>query len=60
VSRWNHVICTECWDKREPQRIPSVVIEADTELCCFCEKPTNAGIFLREDPAKVKCGGKHS
>jgi hypothetical protein len=47
---WNHEICPECWDKQHPGSFPHQVIPADAGVCCFCDKVTWSGIYVREDP----------
>lgn len=66
---WNHAICDKCWRARMREaettdRIPVRAID-DTkeafrsESCCWCRRPTQ-GIFVRDDPTTVPCGGKHA
>lgn len=57
MSRWNHVICEDCWDDENPDRPASRVVSLKINACCFCETETRAGIFFRADPAGVQCGG---
>lgn len=52
--RWSHPICNECWwerEKREPIMLRRMY--RVREDCCWCGKPTIAGIYLREDPTLV-------
>lgn len=58
MSMWTHAICFDCWDKREPttEAIPIFITEFET--CCFCGHETQAGIYVREDPCKVRCKGQ--
>ena len=60
MSKWNHRICNLCWEEyvrqhEEPGR--QAVRLLDTGYCCFCGHKTDSGIFIREDPANVGCGG---
>ncbi len=45
-------ICTACWIQREPDRHPvRAQHDSDTpepEICFQCDRPTLAGIFVRE------------
>ena len=50
---WNHAICDLCWEGKKPGRIPIRMRDADEEVCCYCHLPTQAGIYIREDPAVV-------
>ena len=60
VSKWNHVICGACWKRREGDRQPCRMVGGDKDKCCFCGGTTTEGIYVREDPMGVACGGKHS
>lgn len=59
MSRWTHGICRPCFDLRHPGRVPSALVEPCTEPCCFCGTDTDAGLYVREDPAssKLVCNG---
>ena len=60
MSKWNHAMCGVCWYQRNPQRQPyRVVPAADPEPCCFCGTSTEDGIYIRECPTNVACGGEH-
>ena len=60
MSSWTHAICSDCWDKREPGRpAPRLGEPGPAEICCFCGLPTASGIYVRDDPATVKCAGQH-
>jgi len=52
---WTHIICTACWDKRQPGREPVRVRGAREEPCCFCGRVTAAGIYVCEDPRDLPC-----
>lgn len=47
-------ICRECYAKRYPGREP-ITLAPEVEVCCDCGIPTTDGIYIREDPRKVKC-----
>ncbi len=53
---WTHPICTECWDKRNPNRKPIRVADefTEVEICCFCGNLTREGIYVRTDPSEPK------
>jgi hypothetical protein len=55
MSEWTHRICSVCWNKREPNRRPAVVINQEFKPCCFCGTMTNAGIYVRHDPQDLLC-----
>jgi hypothetical protein len=61
MSKWNHHCCDFCWIQREPDRDPVRMRPqfVEDEACCFCGQSTKSGIFVREDPAKALCQGKH-
>jgi len=62
MSSWEHAICLPCWERRNPDRKPyRSQPDIDRRLrCCFCEGITYAGIFVRHDPKRLKCGGVHA
>jgi hypothetical protein len=55
-----HASCSTCWAMH---RLPVLPIRnltaAVMEICCFCETPTRAGIYVRQDPKDITCKGKH-
>jgi hypothetical protein len=54
MSNWTHAICDDCWDERYPDRNKSPRRGmGDLEMCCWCGKDTNSGIYIREDPNVV-------
>jgi hypothetical protein len=59
MGEWPHPICLDCWDARNPGRVPRRIVEAESEMCCFCGRRTTAGVYLRFDPSELLCGGKH-
>lgn len=59
MSRWTHGICRECWTRREGLRVPVRAREAPAERCCFCGGVADEGIYVREDPSVLPCGGAH-
>ena len=52
---WTQPLCESCWDKRNPDRVPSVIVEEhrDQETCCDCGNATRSGIYMRIDPSTV-------
>jgi hypothetical protein len=61
-SQWTHSICEQCWVGKNPGREPHRVVResrfnADKELCCYCGREHQSGIFVREDPSSVACAG---
>jgi hypothetical protein len=60
MSKWTHAICDGCWGKRNPGRLATVLINKNVEICCFCGEKTTAGIYVRAEPSKLLCKGKHN
>ena len=56
-SVWTHAICDDCWDEDHPGQPSPRYGSGDAEKCCWCGEPTRSGIYLRQDPASLKCGG---
>lgn len=59
MSKWNHSICDRCWEKKEPNREPVRVVDAERELCCYCGFSHKSGIYVRADPNTLRCKGVH-
>lgn len=59
MSRWNHTICDDCWQKKHPGKAAGRVLVFKCETCCFCGNPTVSGIWIRHDPKdeKLACKG---
>jgi len=55
---WTHSICLICWENNQPGREP-VTVKCGKEVCCFCGRDTEDGIYIREDPKELRCQGKH-
>jgi hypothetical protein len=51
-------MCAECWNERVPGANQQAIARG-TGHCCFCGERRAAGIFVRENPALVLCGGRH-
>lgn len=64
MSKWNHSICDKCWIARNPGReavkIREEFRDEKPETCCFCGRPHGSGIFVRHDPAELRCQGNHT
>lgn len=58
MNAWTHVICLPCWNARHERRTPMQITDAPEEQCCYCQRMTMDGIYVRENPAKVACQGK--
>jgi hypothetical protein len=54
MAEWTHPICWVCWERRAPGKSPLRLRNPPPEKCCICGEETKSGIFIREDPAKVK------
>lgn len=60
-SAWTHVLCDSCWMVRNGEKLPHRVIgqnEEPQEICCDCGKAC-PGIYIRENPAAMRCDGVH-
>lgn len=61
MSRWTHRCCKPCWmhvlGRTWPP--PHVVLEDEAGPCCWCGEDTSTGIYLRQDPIKMRCQGAH-
>ena len=61
MSRWNHLLCEECYAEMEPGRRPIHLKEEyrdGDQPCCRCGTSTNSGIYYRRDPLAFKCLGE--
>lgn len=61
MSKFQHAICDECWERRNPDRLPVRLMGSyrKEERCCFCLAQTKSGIYVRENPADMPCNGVH-
>ena len=50
---WTQPICDDCYQRRYPDRMPSVLLNPSPETCCDCGADTLHGIYVRVDPATV-------
>lgn len=57
-SAWTHTLCELCAAVRRGDTGPQIVRDAHFEKCCQCGKACY-GIFIREDPAQMRCKGVH-
>lgn len=57
ANRFRHTICEECWRERNGPRTPVRLRKPEPETCCYCWRSTASGIYVREAPEKVLCGG---
>ena len=59
-SAWTHALCDPCWARRNGDTVPHRDVSGPTsaENCCQCGKPCY-GIYIREDPAQMRCKGVH-
>lgn len=62
MSAWNHLICDSCFPIFRPGQTPHKVREEfrdeKADPCCFCGRPCQTGIYVREDPIDVACKGQ--
>jgi hypothetical protein len=54
ASRWIHALCESCWAARE-HRTPPRITDAEAEVCCACQTSTTSGIYIRANPATLRC-----
>ena len=59
MSQWTHSICEDCWDKKNPTKLADRHGPGDDDICCFCQKKHNSGIYIRENPDNLTCKGAH-
>ena len=59
---WTQPICAARWNQdygstRDPQRLVDIATDetggGDLERCCYCNKPTCSGLYVRLDPETV-------
>jgi len=57
MSGWTHRVCSACWAKANPDRMPVHVLDAPESVCCGCGRiaPTGLGIYIRAEPGSLKC-----
>lgn len=62
MSRWTHASCLACYHVKYPGKWPprAKAEVRETETCCYCGTQTVSGIYVRDDPNTLKCGGKHN
>ncbi len=51
---WTQPICDDCYDEREPDRLPIAMREAPTERCVDCNRLTSIGVYIRVDPTTAR------
>ena len=56
---WIHSICVTCWNEQRPSKPVGADDSGTSERCCFCGERHSSGIYVRQDPATVRCGGVH-
>jgi hypothetical protein len=60
MSAWTHPQCTVCWSAANPGRQPYRMLDPEPETCCWCGQPTQAGIYVRENPdIPPRCPRRH-
>jgi hypothetical protein len=50
-------MCDTCWEDRNPDREPVRVthnLSYKAEICAWCGQPTAGGIYVRQDPTRVR------
>lgn len=59
MSKWTHAICKKCWKLHHPDRNPACILDDKLMKCCYCGQMTDAGIYVRDEPAKCLVNGVH-
>lgn len=59
MGRWTHPQCPDCWLKERGNTAPMMMHNAPQETCCWCGQSTREGIYVRHDPALLRCDGEH-
>jgi hypothetical protein len=63
-SAWTHTLCGECWALLNPGREPVRLLHLNPgpeDICCECGRQVRNGvIYVREDPRKFNCLGRHA
>jgi len=54
VSGWTHPVCLACYLAMF-NRVPYMLAGPPPEQCCFCGGLTLKGIYVRHDPAALRC-----
>lgn len=47
---WTQPICTECFNKRNPERQVSPLLEGNEEICYLCGSKTTDGLYVFSRP----------
>jgi len=62
MSKWTHLICKACWEKKRPGETPTVLIEEwrdeKADPCCYCGRGCQSGIYIRDNPSNLLCQGR--
>ena len=51
---WTWPLCRWCWERKNGEREPVHMIDPKAEVCAWCGNLTEAGIYVRMDPEKVR------
>lgn len=62
MSKWNHHVCFDCWNKLceergQPGREP-VRVRDDENVCCSCGIRSISGIYVRGKSEDFACKGE--
>jgi hypothetical protein len=52
---WTQPSCDACYAKLYPGRQPHRLRFPETETCVYCGRATQAGVYVRIDPAEAPC-----
>ncbi len=63
LTTQTHAMCDDCWSRTQQARSgqpPTRTEDRAVQRCCFCGAETRSGMFMRQDPAGLRCGGRHN
>lgn len=53
-AEWTHPMCEDCWvTTQERGALPHRLVHPEAETCCWCGRPTSAGIYYRADSRRL-------
>ena len=50
---WIHPMCNHCWLRIKGPTLPVRADPIEQERCCFCDRMTDSGIYVRMAPRIV-------
>lgn len=58
MSEETYTICERCWRSIKPTPKVMGINDGPEDRCCSCSRSTSAGIYIKEDPKTLMCGGR--